>query len=106
MYLALQDRLIEVTDAIAIRMEYYQELDHATRMLNHPGDALVLQTDFLLMVERVDVCIEYFQDHVRRMACCVSSSPKLMSSGAAPILRSRCLPPQIPTMYDPCDDSD
>jgi conserved oligomeric Golgi complex subunit 3 len=45
-------------------MEYYQELEHATRMLNHPGDALVLQTDFLLMVERVDVCIEYFQDHV------------------------------------------
>ena len=60
---------MDVTDAIALRMEYYQELDHATRMLNHPGDAVVLQTDFLLMVERVDVCIEYFQDHVS------SSSP-------------------------------
>ncbi|KAF9520990.1 hypothetical protein BS47DRAFT_2766 [Hydnum rufescens UP504] len=58
-----RDRLLDVTDAIALRMEYYQELEHATRMLNHPGDALVLQTDFLLMVERVDVCIEYFQDH-------------------------------------------
>ena len=55
---------MDVTDSIALRMEYYQELEHATRMLNHPGDALVLQTDFLLMVERVDVCIEYFQDHV------------------------------------------
>ncbi len=47
-----------------MRMEYYEELEHATRMLNHPGDALVLQPDFLLMVERVDVCIEYFQTHV------------------------------------------
>jgi len=47
-----------------MRLEYYQELEQATRMLNHPGDALVLQVDFLLMVERVDVCIEWFQDHV------------------------------------------
>ena len=60
----LQDRLIEVTDAIQTRLEYFQELEHATRMLNHPGDALVLQTDFLLMVERVDVCIEFLQNHV------------------------------------------
>ena len=33
-------------------------------MLNHPGDALVLQTDFLSMVERVDVCLEYMKAHV------------------------------------------
>ncbi|KAF8320910.1 Sec34-domain-containing protein [Clavulina sp. PMI_390] len=58
-----RDRLLEVTDAIALRLEYYQELEQATRMLNYPGDALVLQADFLLMVERVDVCIEWFQEH-------------------------------------------
>lgn len=67
--LAPQDRLLEVTDAIAMRLEYYQELEQATRMLNYPGDALVLQADFLLMVERVDVCIEWFQDHVRLFRC-------------------------------------
>jgi len=33
-------------------------------MLNHPGESLVLQTDFLLMVERVDVCLEFLQSHV------------------------------------------
>ncbi|QRW21538.1 conserved oligomeric Golgi complex subunit 3 [Rhizoctonia solani] len=38
-----RDRLIKVTDAI--------------------GEALVLQTDFLLMVERVDVCLEYMKTH-------------------------------------------
>lgn len=60
-----QDRLIRVTDAIEERLEYFQELEYATRMLNHPGDGLVLQDDFLFMVERVDVCIEYLEAHVR-----------------------------------------
>ncbi|CCO27164.1 Conserved oligomeric Golgi complex subunit 3 Short=COG complex subunit 3 [Rhizoctonia solani AG-1 IB] len=58
-----RDRLIQVTDAIGARLEYFQELEYATRMLNHPGEALVLQTDFLLMVERVDVCLEYMKTH-------------------------------------------
>ncbi|KAF8478273.1 cis-golgi transport vesicle tethering complex subunit [Gautieria morchelliformis] len=58
-----RDRLIESTEVISLRLEYFQELDHATRMLNHPGESLVLQTDFLLMVERVDVCLEYLEAH-------------------------------------------
>ena len=33
-------------------------------MLNHPGEDLVLQPDFLIMVERVDICLEYLQNHV------------------------------------------
>ena len=55
---------MDLTDAISLRLEYFQELEHATRMLNHPGESLVLQTDFLFMVERVDVCIEFLQSHV------------------------------------------
>ncbi|KIO32314.1 hypothetical protein M407DRAFT_18876 [Tulasnella calospora MUT 4182] len=58
-----RDRLIRVTDEIEERLEYFQELEYATRMLNHPGDGLVLQDDFLFMVERVDVCIEYLESH-------------------------------------------
>ncbi|KAF8578039.1 cis-golgi transport vesicle tethering complex subunit [Ramaria rubella] len=58
-----RDRLIETNEAISLRLEYFQELEHATRMLNHPGESLVLQTDFLLMVERVDVCLEYLETH-------------------------------------------
>lgn len=60
-----QDKLLELTDEIDTRLEYFQELEHATRMLNHPGESLVLQTDFLYMVERVDICIEYLKAHVR-----------------------------------------
>ncbi len=33
-------------------------------MLNHPGESLVLQSDFLYMVERVDICIDYLKAHV------------------------------------------
>lgn len=61
----LQDRLVEMTEAIGQHLQYFQELESATRMLNHPGESLVLQVDFLYMVERVDLCIEYFKQHVR-----------------------------------------
>lgn len=61
----LQDRLVNVTDAISARLAYFQELERATRMLNHPGEDIVLHTDFLIMVERVDICLEYLQHHVR-----------------------------------------
>jgi hypothetical protein len=54
-----------MTDEIGTRLEYFQELEQATRMLNHPGESLVLQTDFLYMVERVDICIDYLKAHVR-----------------------------------------
>ena len=56
---------MEMTEAIGQRLQYFQELESATRMLNHPGESLVLQVDFLYMVERVDLCIEYFKYHVR-----------------------------------------
>ncbi|KAG9316781.1 Sec34-like family-domain-containing protein [Chiua virens] len=59
----LQDKLLALTDEIDARLEYFQELENATRMLNHPGESLVLQTDFLYMVERVDICIEYLKAH-------------------------------------------
>jgi hypothetical protein len=55
---------VELQEAIGTSLEYFQELEHATRLLNHPGESLVLQTDFLYMVERVDICIEFLKSHV------------------------------------------
>ncbi|KAH9957339.1 Sec34-like family-domain-containing protein [Russula dissimulans] len=57
------DQLVGLQGAIGTALEYFQELEHATRLLNHPGESLVLQTDFLYMVERVDVCIEFLKSH-------------------------------------------
>ncbi|KAH9940375.1 Sec34-domain-containing protein [Epithele typhae] len=58
-----RDRILDMTVSIGERLEYFQELEHATRMLNHPGESLVLQGDFLYMVERVDICIDYLKAH-------------------------------------------
>ncbi|KAI0266947.1 Sec34-like family-domain-containing protein [Gloeopeniophorella convolvens] len=58
-----RDRLVELHETIGTTLEYFQELEHATRLLNHPGESLVLQTDFLYMVERVDVCIDFLKSH-------------------------------------------
>lgn len=52
-------------EAVDITSLYFQELDHAVRLLNHPGESLVLQAEFLDMVERVDVCIDFLRQHVR-----------------------------------------
>jgi hypothetical protein len=49
---------------VGSHLEYFQELEHATRMLNHPGESLIFQADFHYMVERVDICIEFLKGHV------------------------------------------
>ncbi len=59
-----QDNLLRMTESIGERLEYFQELEYATRILNHPGESLVLQSDFLYMVERVDICIDFLKSHV------------------------------------------
>ena len=56
-----QKHLVEVTEAIGARLEYFRELEHATRMLNLPGEALVLQDDFLNMLDRLDISLEYLK---------------------------------------------
>uniref|UniRef100_A0A8H7Y1U4 Conserved oligomeric Golgi complex subunit 3 n=1 Tax=Psilocybe cubensis TaxID=181762 RepID=A0A8H7Y1U4_PSICU len=58
-----RDRLVEIVEDIQGHLEYFQELEHATRMLNHPGESLIFQTDFLYMVERVDICIDFLKSH-------------------------------------------
>ena len=88
-----------------MRLEYYQELEQATRMLNYPGDALVLQADFLLMVERVDVCIEWFQDHVRVLHDSAVNLLRLIPRQPAPIHGSRNILAAFPALHDACNDT-
>ncbi|ESK85085.1 cis-golgi transport vesicle tethering complex subunit [Moniliophthora roreri MCA 2997] len=58
-----RDSILRLEEELASRLEYFNELESATRMLNHPGETLVLQSDFLYMVERVDICIDYLKAH-------------------------------------------
>jgi hypothetical protein len=43
---------------------YFTFLDTAQRMLNNPGNELVLHPDFLPMVRRLDECISYLGENV------------------------------------------
>ncbi|KPV74096.1 uncharacterized protein RHOBADRAFT_16425, partial [Rhodotorula graminis WP1] len=56
-----QRHLLEVTEAIGARLEYFRELEKATRMLNLPGEELVLQDDFLNLLDRLDACLDYLK---------------------------------------------
>jgi hypothetical protein len=85
-------------------LEFFQQLDHATRMLNHPGESLIFQVDFLDMVNRVDICIEFLKSHVRPFVLASKSSVFIIS--AATLSRSRSLSTPIPTMHDPRHDTD
>ncbi|KAF8965587.1 Sec34-like family-domain-containing protein [Flammula alnicola] len=58
-----RDSLLELMEDIGAHLEYFQELEHATRMLNYPGESLIFQADFLYMVERVDICIDFLKAH-------------------------------------------
>ena len=92
---------MDMTVAIDERLEYFQELEHATRMLNHPGESLVLQTDFLYMVERVDICIDYLKAHVSPRWV---ASRTLANTTVASLQRGGSVPPSIPAVYDAGDD--
>jgi hypothetical protein len=64
LFTSVQEDLLDVTEGIGARLDYFQELEHAIRMLNHPGETLVLRTDFLYMVEKVEICIDHLKAHV------------------------------------------
>ncbi|SCV70276.1 BQ2448_1670 [Microbotryum intermedium] len=56
-----QKHLIQVTQAISARLEYFRQLETATRMLNLPGEDLVLRQAFLDVLDRLDVCLDYLK---------------------------------------------
>ncbi|KAF9526898.1 Sec34-domain-containing protein [Crepidotus variabilis] len=58
-----RDNLLALMEDIGSHLDYFQELEHATRMLNHPGESLIFQPDFHYMVERVDICIDFLKAH-------------------------------------------
>ncbi|WOO83859.1 Conserved oligomeric Golgi complex subunit 3 [Vanrija pseudolonga] len=58
-----QTHLLTHTSQLAHRLSYFTFLETAQRMLNNPGNDLVLSPDFLPMVSRLDECISYLGEH-------------------------------------------
>jgi len=97
---------VELQGVIGTTLEYFQELEHATHLLNHPGESLVLQTDFLYMVERVDICIEFLKSHVRPMFSPFTPRISPHTPGIAKLQRSRSIPVTVPAVHDASHDTD
>ncbi|KAJ9118234.1 hypothetical protein QFC22_004141 [Naganishia vaughanmartiniae] len=49
------------TQELAARLEYFTFLEQAQRMLNYPGENLVMSEGFLAMVARLDSCLQYLK---------------------------------------------
>ncbi|KAF5391335.1 hypothetical protein D9757_002049 [Collybiopsis confluens] len=64
-----RDALLNLENELGKRLDYFKELDYATRMLNAPvlegksGQPLVMESEFLDMVERVVICIQWLEGH-------------------------------------------
>lgn len=60
-----QKHLANISLAISERLQYFRELERATRMLNLPGENIVLEDDFLNMLDRLDRSLAWLNANVR-----------------------------------------
>ncbi|WVQ81860.1 hypothetical protein IAT38_003987 [Cryptococcus sp. DSM 104549] len=58
-----QTHLLTHTSQLAHRLTFFTFLETATRMLNNPGNNLVMNPDFLPMVKRLEECLGYLGEH-------------------------------------------
>ncbi|KAJ4488159.1 Sec34-like family-domain-containing protein [Lentinula aciculospora] len=67
-----RDTLLKLESGLGERLDHFKELEYATRMLNAPvlessggkgGKPLVMESEFLDMVERVVICIQWLEAH-------------------------------------------
>lgn len=78
-----QKRIRELADEVGTDLQYYAYLEPLTRRLNAPGAGrLVKNGDFLDMLENLNSCIEFMDQHVG-LAFLISVSQKLRYSVVA-----------------------
>jgi hypothetical protein len=53
-----------VADEIAQKLEYYQALEGVAKLLNSPGEDLVLDVNFLPMLQKLDKSLQFVTDNV------------------------------------------
>ncbi|KAK6910494.1 hypothetical protein I203_104526 [Kwoniella mangroviensis CBS 8507] len=58
-----QTHLLTHTSQLAHRLTFFTFLEVAQKMLNNPGNNLVLSPNFLPMVKRLDECLGYLGEH-------------------------------------------
>ncbi|RUP45831.1 LOW QUALITY PROTEIN: Sec34-like family-domain-containing protein, partial [Jimgerdemannia flammicorona] len=60
-----QDHLTALADSISSKLAYFNQLETITKMFNAPGEHVVLQDEFVPMLEKLDECLEYVQGNLK-----------------------------------------
>lgn len=60
-----QRHLVSVSEDIELKMKYFQELEGISKALNQPGEELVKEAGFPLLLQKLDECLGFVQTHVR-----------------------------------------
>lgn len=58
-----QDRLTHLADGLSERLAYFNQLEPIAKLFNSPGDDICLNAEFIPMLNKLDECIQYMQDH-------------------------------------------
>ena len=58
-----QNHLIGVTEELAHKLAYFNELDPITRLLSAPGDGIVMESGFSPMLQKLDQCLAFVLAH-------------------------------------------
>ncbi|XJO73885.1 hypothetical protein BDV3_004794 [Batrachochytrium dendrobatidis] len=58
-----QTHLISVAEELSAKLTYFNELEPITRMLNAPGEAIVLDEKFGPMMQKLDQCLSFVMQH-------------------------------------------
>jgi hypothetical protein len=59
-----QHRLSRLADGLASRLKYFNQLEPIAKLFNSPGDDICLNPEFIPMLNKLDECLEYMQEHV------------------------------------------
>ncbi|KAG0181129.1 Golgi transport complex subunit 3 [Apophysomyces sp. BC1021] len=59
-----QERSMRLADALADRLSYFNHLEPIAKLFNSPGDDICLHRDFVPMLQTLDECIDYMQQHL------------------------------------------
>jgi chromosome segregation ATPase len=59
-----QSHMVSVTEDISHQLKYFMEFENISKMLNVPGQELVLDPAFPEMLQKLDHCLSFMNEHV------------------------------------------
>jgi hypothetical protein len=60
-----QNSLTRLADGLVERLYYFNQLEPIAKLFNTPGEDICLNEEFIPMLDKLDECISYMQEHVK-----------------------------------------